>query len=226
MAGRTIPASARRENGIPGSGDWEACEVLREPSHVRIPDTIRSLTMNSALPIAVFTLSLLLRTPSGLAGAAPAVTNVCDALSQAVLVTPPASVSNLMWLMGRWECVDRALRFPPADTDQYAYLRGMLFDDYSIRPSEEGAGVYYLSADCTLIPFPNGEKRQDRPIGIKFSSEGFLFGLPVVDVLWLKRDPAPVPEWFLLEHSTKKDVLLFRRPTTKPGPWRPTEKPR
>jgi len=190
------------------------------------PHAIRSLTMNGALPIVAFTLSLLLGTPSLLAGTARPVTNVCDALSRAVLVTPPASVSSLVWLTGRWECVDRALRYPPADTDQYAYLRGMLFDDYSIRPSEEGAGVYYLSADCTLIPFPNGEKRQDRPIGIKFSSQGFLFGLPVVDVLWLKRDPAPVPEWFLLEHSTKKDLLLFRRPTAKPGPRRPPEKPK
>jgi hypothetical protein len=199
----------------------DVCQVLFKPEHVRIPTSIRSITMSSTLAIAVFTLSLLLEAPSVFAGTVPALTNLCGVLNQGVLVTPPASVSNLMWLMGRWECVDRALRFPPADLDHYAYLKEMQFSDYSIRRSEGKGDVYYLSVYCTFSPYADGAKRQDRPVGIELSSEGFLFGLPVVDVLTLKRDPAPVPEWFLLEHTAKKDVLLFRRASEQPPPWRP-----
>jgi hypothetical protein len=181
--------------------------------------------MKNALATAVLALSVLLGTPAVFAGTAPAVTNVCDALRQAVLVTPPESVASLMWLTGRWECVDRALRFPPADTDHYAYLREMQFDHNSIRCSSERTGLYELYADCAFVPYADGAKHQSRAIVIEFSSKGFWFDSIRADVLTLKRDPAPVPEWFLLEHSAKKDLLLFRRPTAKPGPWRLPERP-
>jgi hypothetical protein len=130
-------------------------------------------------------------------------------------------VTNLSWLKGHWECVDRALRFPPAATDVYAHLSAMHFADYSIREFPGAPGAYELVPSCQLIGYANGAKQQDRVVGIKFSSEGFLFGMPMVDFLWLKRDPAPVPQWFLLEHSTKRDVLLFRRAASPPQLWRP-----
>jgi hypothetical protein len=130
MVGQTTQASVPRENRILGNGR-EDFEVMLERRQTGVSEA-RRFILKIALVNSILVLPVLLGGAAEAPKTAPVVTNVCDALRQAILVTPPASVSSLLWLKGRWECVDRALRWPPADTDQYAHLREMQFGDSSI----------------------------------------------------------------------------------------------
>lgn len=141
----------------------------------------------------------------------PPTTNICDALAQAKVVVPPDRVEGLLWLTGKWKCVDRMLRLPPSEHDFYTVLNQMDFDETSIRSSLAYTGGFTLIPLCSFIPFGDGKQVGTNVVAIEFHSKGFDFNMPLADVLTLKRDPREKPEWFVLEHGATRNVLLFRR---------------
>lgn len=169
------------------------------------------------LLVAALTVQLLTM-PTAWAGQAMApVTNSVQAAQRTELVKAPPSLAGLDWLFGRWTCVDRTLRFPAEDGDYYAFLKELEFDaEAGIRVSRDFRGGFNLSPNCVFVAGARGPVYTERHVDIEFYGTNFCFGMPYPDVLLLRKEPVADPSWFVLEHSTKHDLLLFRKVGTEP----------
>jgi hypothetical protein len=148
-------------------------------------------------------------------GAPPPLTNLVEHVKVAKEVRPQAGKGQMDWLIGEWHCVDRALRKPPTDADDYAFLRSFTIEGDGIFASRNFAGGVKLFLRCTFIPDGNGKIRKEHMVEVEHNAKGFCFGsIMMTDVLILKRDPNSIPEWLILEHSDTGDVFLFRRGET------------
>ena len=145
-------------------------------------------------------------------GAPLPLTNLVAHLRIAQEVRPQPKKGQMDWLIGEWRCVDRVLRKPPTEADDYAFLRSFTIESHDIFASRNFAGGVKLLLRCAFIPDGNGKTRKEHMVEVEHNAKGFCFGsIMMTDVLILKRDPNPIPEWLILEHSDTGDVFFFRR---------------
>ena len=138
-----------------------------------------------------------------------------EAMKASKVVGPPKSVAEVQWLIGKWDCVARALRRPPRRDDLYAFLGGLEFDEGGILPSRAFPGGVRMRPVCKFLADGRGQLDWEDGISIEFHEKGFFFGMPAADLLKIAKDPNPNAQWFILEHSDTGDVLMFKRRVEK-----------
>lgn len=140
-------------------------------------------------------------------------TNLAQLMQQAeaVIINPTNAQKELAWILGKWECSDRALHGVRDKEYDYASLKSIeVEDEYFIEYTEVMPDMVRLWVLCTWLDRrPSFQDRRHTA----FKGKDFLYRFSPggSDPFWLTREPTNNPTWFIMEHQDNGDVLLFRR---------------